>query len=573
MKIENIIPVALGKVPADVVLKNCRIVNVFTGEVEEGNIALYRKRIAGIGNYTEGKKVVDLNGDYVVPGLIDAHMHIESSMVDPVEFARTVLPRGTTTIIADPHEVGNVMGISGIEYMLQYTEGVPLNIYMMIPSCAPATNMEKSGADISSIDTISLVTKHPRVLGLGEVMNYPGVISADRDLITKIEIIRHLYKKIDGHAPGLSGKALNAYVSAFIKTDHECSTKEEALEKVARGMQVLIREGSVAKNLDDLIGAVNIGNERFFSFCTDDRHPDDIIKEGHIDNMIRMAVSRGVDPIVAIRMATINTAQFYGLRSMGAIAPSYKADMVVTSSLENFFPKTVIKDSAIIAENGKLTIEVVGNKGDKYIPRMNGNFKVPHINEEDIRVKASGDKTRAIKVFNNSIVTGEEIFGVHASDIPDVGKDLLKIAVVSRYVPEKSIAVGAITGVGLKSGAIATSVGHDSHNMSVVGTNDSDMVTAINRIIDMNGGIVVVDGGKILAELPLTIAGLMSTLPTEEVVERIIALKESAKSLGCVLDDPFMVLSFVQLAVIPKLRITNFGLVDVDKGKFVNTGA
>lgn len=572
MKIENIIPVALGKVPADIVLKNCKIVNVFTHKIEQGDIALYKKRIAGIGDYTNGKETIDLHGDYVVPGLIDGHLHIESSMVEPVEFSRAVLSRGTTTVIADPHEIANVMGISGIEYMIKYTEGVPLNIYMMIPSCAPATDMETSGAEISSIDTIRLVTKYPRVLGLGEVMNYPGVLNTEHDLMTKIEIIRHLYKKIDGHSPGLSGKELNAYISAFIRSDHECSTQKEALEKISRGMHVLIREGSVAKNLDDLIGAVNEKNERFFSFCTDDRHPDDMITEGHIDNMVRRSIARGIDPITAIRMATINTASFYGLRSMGAIAPSYKADMVVTHSLEDFFPHIVIKDSKIVAMDGKIKAKIIGNKREKYISRMDGNFKTPYITESDLRITSTSNKTRAIRIFNNSIVTEEEIFDIPPSKVPDVNHDLLKIAVVSRYDPNKSISVGAITGIGLKYGAMATSVGHDSHNMSVVGTNARDMVIAINRVIDLHGGIVIVNNGKVISELALPVAGLMSHLSMEEVAQRIKELKESVHSLGCVIDDPFMVLSFVQLAVIPKLRITNLGLVDVETHEFVSLG-
>lgn len=572
MKIENIIPVALGEIPADIILKNCKIVNVFTHEIEMGNIALYKKRIAGVGDYTKGKETIDLHGDYVVPGLIDGHLHIESSMVEPVEFARAVLSCGTTTVIADPHEIANVMGIAGIEYMLKYTEGVPLNIYMMIPSCAPATNMETSGAEISSIDTIRLVTKYPRVLGLGEVMNYPGVLKTNHDLMTKIEIIRHLYKKIDGHSPGLCGKELNAYVSAFIRSDHECTTQKEALEKVSRGMHVLIREGSVARNLDDLIGAVNKKNERFFSFCTDDRHPDDMVTEGHIDNMIRRAIAKGIDPIMAIRMATINTASFYGLRSMGAIAPSYKADMVVTHSLKEFFPHIVIKDSQIVAIDGKIKAKIIGNKGEKFISRMDGNFKIPHITESDLRIMSTSNRTRAIRLFNNSLATEEEIFDIPPSMVPDIDRDLLKIAVVSRYDPNKSISVGAVTGIGLKSGAIATSVGHDSHNMSVVGTNDRDMVVAINHVIDLHGGIVVVNNGKVISELPLPIAGLMSNLPMEKVAQQIKDLKESAHSLGCIIDDPFMVLSFVQLAVIPKLRITNLGLVDVENHKFVSVG-
>ncbi|BBJ27698.1 adenine deaminase [Athalassotoga saccharophila] len=569
MKIENIIPVSLGSVPADLLLKNCKIVNVFTGKIEEGNIALFRKRIAGIGDYTQAKEVIDLGGNYVVPGLIDAHVHIESSMVDPVEFARSILPRGTTTIIADPHEIANVLGTEGIEYMLQYTEGIPLNIYMMIPSCVPATNMETNGSTIDATDTIGLITKYPRVLGLGEVMNYPGVINADRDLMTKIEITRHLYKKIDGHAPNLTGKSLNAYISAFIRSDHECSTEKEALEKISRGMQVLIREGSVAKNLDDLIGAVTPYNERFFSFCTDDRHPDDIERDGHIDNMVRRSIEKGVDPIIAIRMATINSAQFYGLRSMGAIAPSYKADMVVTESLEKFFPRMVIKDSKIVAQDGKLQIEITGNKIQR---KMEGNFKVPFIEPADLKILSDGKKTRAIRVFNDSIYTEEEILDIPPSKVPDLRNDLIKISVVSRYSTKKSIFSAAITGFGLKKGSIATSVGHDSHNISVIGTNDLDMVMAVNEILRIKGGIVIANDGKIVAELPLSIGGLMSELPMEKVVEKIKELKHIARDFGCIINDPFMVLSFVQLAVIPRVRITNMGLVDVTRGKFVDVG-
>ncbi len=568
MKIENIIPVSLGSVPADLILKNCKIVNVFTGKIEEGNIALFRKRIAGIGDYTKAKEIIDLGGNYVVPGLIDAHVHIESSMVDPVEFARSILPRGTTTIIADPHEIANVLGTEGIEYMLQYTEGIPLNIYMMIPSCVPATNMETNGATVDATDTIGLITKYPRVLGLGEVMNYPGIINTDRDLMTKIEITRHLYKKIDGHAPGLTGKPLNAYISAFIRSDHECSTQKEAIEKVSRGMQVLIREGSVARNLDDLIGAVTPYNERFFSFCTDDRHPDDIERDGHIDNMVRRSIEKGIDPIIAIRMATINSAQFYGLRSMGAIAPSYKADMVVTESLEKFFPKIVIKDSKIVAQDGKLQIEITGNKVQR---KMEGNFRVSFIDPNDLKILSDGKKTRAIRVFNDSIYTEEEIFDIPPSKVPNLKSDLIKISVVSRY-SVKSIFSGAITGFGLKKGSIATSVGHDSHNISVIGTNDTDMVVAVNEILRLKGGIVIVNDGKVVAELPLSIGGLMSELPMEKVVEKIKELKHIARDFGCIINDPFMVLSFVQLAVIPKIRITNLGLVDVTRGTFIDVG-
>ncbi|HDM70297.1 MAG TPA: adenine deaminase, partial [Thermotogales bacterium] len=322
MRIKDIVPIALGTEKADVLLKNARIVNVFSGEIEKGNIALFRKRIAGIGDYNEGKVELDLKGMYVVPGLIDAHLHIESSMLSPRQFARAVVSRGTTTVIADPHEIANVLGIDGLRYMIESTEGIPLNVYIAVPSAVPATEFETSGARLGPEDMIGLVERYPtRIIALGEVMNFPGVLKLDNELITKIEILRHKYKKIDGHAPGLRGKGLNAYIDAFIRSDHESTTKEEVLEKMSRGMQVFIREGSAAKNFDDLIDAVNIMNHHFFSFCTDDRDPFDIMKEGHIDNMVRRAIKHGLDPIIAIRMATINTARYFNLRSMGAIAP------------------------------------------------------------------------------------------------------------------------------------------------------------------------------------------------------------------------------------------------------------
>lgn len=302
MNIIDIIPVARGKQPADLLLKNARIVNVFSGEIERANIAIFRKRIAGIGDYSEGKQVIDLHGAYVVPGLIDAHLHIESSMVSPVEFAKTVLPRGTTTVIADPHEIANVLGLDGVEYLIKSTEGVPLNLYIMLPSSVPATNLENNGARISVMDMIGFVEKHPRVLGLGEVMNYPDIINGDHDSIAKIELLRHKYKKIDGHIPGISGKDLNAYICAFIRSDHECTNVEEAKEKLARGMQILVREGSVARNLDELLPLINEKNYPFISFCTDDKHPNDILNEGHIDYMIRYAIKKGIDPITAVRL-------------------------------------------------------------------------------------------------------------------------------------------------------------------------------------------------------------------------------------------------------------------------------
>ncbi len=570
MNIIDILPVSRGDVPSDLLIKNVNLVNVFSGEIEKTNIAIYRKRIAGIGDYTEGKEVLDLQGAYIIPGLIDAHLHIESAMVDPVEFARAVLPRGTTTIIADPHEIANVAGLKGVEYMLRYTEGIPLNIYFMIPSCVPATELSTSGAVVDVMDMIGFIEKHPRVLGLGEVMNFPGVINGDRDLLTKIELIRHKYKKIDGHSPGLMGKALNAYISAFIRSDHESSFLDEAKEKLARGMQVLIREGSSARNMEALLPLINEYTYPHLSFCTDDKHPGDILHEGHIDYIVRKAIKKGIDPVFAIKMATINTARHYGLRSMGAISPGYKADMVITESLTDFVPKMVIKDAKVVAVDGKLIAEV---RGEPYfVDEVYNSFRCPRITEDDIKIPRKGDKIRAVKVIDRDLLTEEVFFDVYDENYleSDVNRDLLKGVVVNRYSKVKKLSKGFITGVGLRRGAIATSVGHDAHNLFGIGTNDPDMVIALNRVIDLKGGLVVVLDGRIIEELALPIGGLMSNKKVEFVSEKIRDIKKAVKNLGAVLEDTFMTLSFVQLEVIPTLRLTDQGIVDVREHKIVD---
>ena len=571
MNIIDIIPVARGDIPADTILKNCKIVNVFSGEIEEGNIALFKKRIAGIGDYHEGRRVIDLDGAYIVPGLIDAHMHIESSMVSPVEFAKTILVRGTTTAIADPHEIANVMGLTGIEYMIRSTEGIPVNLYIMLPSAVPASSMETSGSRISVMDMIGFVEKYQnRILGLGEVMNFPDIINGDRDSIAKIELIRHKYKKIDGHIPGGSGKPLNAYICAFVRSEHECTYVEEAQEKLARGMQILMREGSVERNLVPLLPLINDRTYPFVSFCTDDKHPVDIIREGHIDHNVRTAIKHGVDPIIAIRAATINTARHYNLRSMGAVAPGYKADLVVVDDLHSFNPLIVFKDSNIVAKNGKLVTEIISQS----FPQEKLNtFKCQKVEKNDFKIPARGSVVRVIELLGNEVLTGScemRAKVVNGEAVSDTSRDLLKLAAVCRYCEGKSISMGFATGSGLKKGAVATSVGHDSHNLGVLGTNDEDMVLAANRVMEMGGGLVAVDGGRILAELPLRIAGLMSDMTSKEVAERLEELKRASLVMGSVLPDLFMTLSFVQLSVIPKLKLTNLGLVDVEKNDFVS---
>ncbi len=568
MRIRDIIPVALGEKEADVLLKNAKIVNVFSGDIEEGNIALYRKRIAGIGDYKKGKKIIDLKGAFIVPGLIDAHLHIESSMLSPREFARVVLPRGTTTIIADPHEIANVIGLDGVEYMIKITEGIPMNVYITLPSAVPATELETSGARLGVEDMIGFLEKHPRILALGEVMNFPGVLSRDRELIAKIELLRHRYKKIDGHAPGLRGKKLNAYIDAFIRSDHESTRPDEAEEKLRRGMQVFIREGSAAKNLHALLPIVNDMNHHYISFCTDDRSPEDILREGHIDYMVREAIKYGISPVIAIRMATINTARYFNLRSMGAIAPGYKADFLVVNDLKEFRIEMVIKDSQIVARNGEMIVDVSG-----IFPESNG--RIGPMNPAKIRLKDlvivdRGKRIRVIKLVKDNLITEELKLKPKTKNgkiLPDKEQDISKILVVDRYTG-KNFSLGFVTGLGLTHGAIGTSVGHDSHNISIAGQNDRDILHALDEIKRMGGGLVVVDNQKTLAKLPLPIGGLMSDRTLEEVNKKLHRLQMAIRKLGCSY-DPFMTLSFIQLPVIPEIRITDKGIVKVSSQRIV----
>jgi len=568
MRIRDIIPVALGEKEADVLLKNSNIVNVFSGDIEEANIALYRKRIAGIGDYKKGKKIIDLKGAFIVPGLIDAHLHIESSMLSPREFARAVLPRGTTTIIADPHEIANVIGLDGVEYMIKITEGIPMNVYITLPSAVPATELETSGARLGVEDMIGFLEKHPRILALGEVMNFPGVLSRDRELIAKIELLRHRYKKIDGHAPGLRGKKLNAYIDAFIRSDHESTKPDEAEEKLRRGMQVFIREGSAAKNLHALLPIVNDMNHHYISFCTDDRSPEDILREGHIDYMVREAIKYGIPPVIAIRMATINTARYFNLRSMGAIAPGYKADFLVINDLEEFKIEMVIKDSQIVARNGEMVVAVSG-----IFPESNGKIgpmNPAKIRLNDLLIEDRGKRIRVIKLVKDNLITEELKLKPKTKNgkiLPDKERDISKILVVDRYTG-KNFSVGFVTGLGLTHGAIGTSVGHDSHNISIAGQNDRDILHALEEIKRMGGGLVVVDKQKTLAKLPLPICGLMSDRTLEEVNKKLHTLQKATRTLGCSY-DPFMTLSFIQLPVIPEIRITDRGIVKVSSQRIV----
>ncbi len=572
MRVTDIIPVARGKAPADLILKNAKVVNVFTGDIEYTNVAIYRKRIAGLGDYTDAGQIIDLNGRYLVPGLINAHLHIESTMLEPREFAKAVLARGTTTVIADPHEIANVIGLKGVDFFLRYTEGIPLNIYFMIPSSVPATSFADNGASVKVMDMIGFIEKHPRVLGLGEVMNYPGILNQDEQMITMIELFRHKYKKIDGHAPNLRGKDLNAYVASFIKSDHESTQADEAYEKLGRGMQVLMRYGSGEQDLENLLSIVNPMRAPYLSFCTDDKHPEDIIN-GDIDEMIRISVKHGVDPIMAISIASINSARHYGLRSMGAIAPGYKADMLVVEDLNDFRPSVVFKDARIVAENGKCT--AIFPEPFVNLNSIMNTVNCPEFSEKDFKMDIKGEKVlvRAIKLTGESILTEEarEELKVENGDAVLDNSDLAKIAVINRYCGEKKYSMGFVSGLGMKEGAIAISVGHDAHNISVTGKNNKDMEIAVNDVIKNQGGISVAKNGKVLASLPLPVAGLMSDRPLKEVVGKSLLLQELASSeLGCTIHNPFMALSFIQLEVIPKIKITDKGLIDTQKFEFID---
>jgi adenine deaminase len=565
------IPVALGQQPAPAVLRNARILNVFTGELETGaDIAFYGKRIAGIGDYTAAEEVIDARNLIALPGFIDAHMHIESSMLVPRQLAKAVLLHGTTTVIADPHEIANVLGTEGVEYIVRSTEGIPLNVYIGIPSAVPATKLETSGAHLGTDDMIEFVDHNlKRVIALGEVMNYPAVLGRDRELITKIEILRYRYKKIDGHAPGLSGKRLNAYLCAFIRSDHECTTREEALEKVRRGMQVFIREGSAARDLDALITAVTPLNQHRFSFCTDDRDPLSILTEGHIDHLVRRAIAKGIDPLTAIRMATINTANYFNLRSMGALAPGYKADMVLVDDLERLTIRMVIKDGRVVVRDGNLVEAMSGVYND--VPESLGKVRILELQVEQLAVEPRPGKLRVIELAEGTLLTRETLLEPKLAGglvVADPERDLAKVAVLDRHRGQR-FSVGFVKGLGLKRGAVATTVGHDAHNLCTAGVNDADMLVAARHVASLNGGIAVIDQGKVLASLALPLAGLMSNRGLFEVTECLQRIRAALHELGSE-RDVFMPLSFVQLAVIPSIRITDRGIVDVEKQAFMS---
>ncbi len=568
------IAIARGDKRASVLLKNCQIVNVFSGEVERTNVAIEADTIVGVSaDYTKAKIIYDLEGKFLLPGFIDGHIHIESSLLAPNEFIRLVLTHGTTTIIADPHEIANVLGIKGIEYLLKTSSGLPFNLFVMIPSCVPATTMETAGAKIDD-KIIKKLLFNPKVLGLAELMNFPGVVAGEEKILRNIVLTKQAHKVIDGHAPGLSGRALQAYALAGIGSDHECVGRVEAKEKLRSGFRIMIREGTAARNLADLLPIVNPVNSRRFLFVTDDKHPEELIKDGHIDYILKKAVGLGLDPITAIQMVTINPAEYFGLKGLGAIAPNYKADLVVVTDLTNFSIDMVFKDGKCVVAQGKLLpdYDKLFAMARKKALAVN-TMKVKAISSNDIKIKAQNKKVRVIRLVPNQIVTEAWITLPKVAKgevVPDLERDILKLVVVERHKRTGNIGLGLVNGFGLKKGAIASSVAHDSHNIIGVGTNDLDLLKAIKEVIRLQGGLVIAAENKIQGALPLPIAGLMSREEATVVQEKLNKILAKLKTWGARMPNPFITLSFLALPVIPELKLTDRGLVDVTKFQFTS---
>ena len=559
---QRIIDVAAGRQKADLVLKNATYVNVFSGELMTEDIAVVHGIIAGLGCYA-GENEVDMTGKVVCPGFIDAHIHLESSLVSPTEFARAVLPHGTTTVIADPHEITNVMGTDGIDYMLAATEGLPVDVRFTIPSCVPASPLDESGAVLGAAD-IDPYFDRPRVQGLAEMMNFPGIIGADDHTVSKIVASQKHHKKIDGHAPGLSGKDLNAYIAAGVYSDHECADLADATEKLRRGQFIMIREGTAARNLDALLPLIK--SEGYFDrcmFCTDDKHPSDLLEMGHMDYICRKAVALGADPVKTVQVACLHAARYFLLNNRGAIAPGYLADFAVVDNLQNFNVLSVYKEGKAVYKNGQLAPIPAPQISKVLVQKATDSFHLPKVQPEDLAV----DSPRGvIGMIPQQIITENRGF----AQAVDVQKDILKMAVIERHKNTGHIGIGYLSGYGLKAGAVATSVAHDSHNIICVGCNDDDMAFAANCIAENHGGIVVVKDGEVLALLPLPIGGIMSNEDLPTVNEKLENAKAAAYRLGVSREiDPFMTLSFMSLPVIPTLRLTTRGVVDTNTQKYI----
>ena len=564
MDYQRIMKVARGELAAELVLKKAKIINVYSGEIEIGDIAIENGTIVGIGSY-KGEIEHDMDGRYVAPGFIDGHVHIESSMLTPPGFSRIVVPKGTTTVIADPHEIANVCGVKGIQFMLDSSEKIPLNVYMMIPSCVPATKDENNGAIITATD-ISSFLKHPRVLGLGEVMDYPSVIHGEDDIHKKIELMKN--KKIDGHAPDVMGKDLNAYIAAGVTTDHECTVVESMIARIKRGMYVHLREGSQTRNTNALLKGLNKDNINRVLFCTDDKHPFDIKEEGHINFNVNLAIASGINPIDAIKMATLNAANCYGLSHLGGIAPNKQADLIVFSDLYHIEPEVVYHKGKIVAKKGEPLF-----KAEPKIPDYVLN--TVHLDEKpsfDLFLK--DHDVRVIGLIHNNITTKELFRRVKVEKgkfVYDKDVDILKLAVIERHKHTGNIGLGLVEGFGLKNGALAMTIAHDSHNLIMVGSNDLDMKVAAQKIQEIQGGIVLVQNGVVSEFLELEVGGIMTTQSETIVQETLLRMKRKIQKMGLnpQVDDPFISLAFLALPVIPKLKLTDRGLFDVELFKIV----
>ena len=598
MDIEEKINASAGRITADTLFTNVKVINVFTGEIQQTEIAVKNGYFCGSGDY-KAEKTVDLNGKYMAPGFIDAHVHIESSMVTPAQFAKSVLPLGTTSVIADPHEIANVSGLDGIEFMIKSAETQDMNILFAFPSCVPATSMETSGA-VFDPEKTKFMLNNEKIIALAEMMNYPGVIFTDPDVMAKIKACLKAGKPVDGHAPGLTGKKLSAYAAAGILSDHECTNAAEAMEKISLGMHIMIREGTCAKNLSAILPAVNDQTWRRMMWCTDDRHPGDILDHGHIDHSIRKAVRSGLDPVRAIQMATVNPAEYFNLKNTGAIAPGKRADFVIFKDLYDLRPEMVFAKGVLKGKNGRFCPDSDSFSADSPASADNlnscdssdslnmlsmGSSKasfspVPYpesmnldISRIDLKIPVKGKYIKVIEIVPHQVVTNKLVMEVNEEKgfaVSDISRDLLKIAVIERYTGNSGTGKGFIKGTGLVKGAIASSVAHDSHNIIVAGTNDIDMLKAVKTVKEMGGGFAVTCNNEIFASLALPVAGLMSEEPMETVQKKMKQLIIAVKDLGSSLKDPFMTLGFLALPVIPRLKITDMGLVDVEKFKIVD---
>ena len=557
-KLADLIAVAKGELPADLILANARVINVFNGEIEAGNVALYEERIAGVGDYTQAKKILNLQDKYIAPGLINGHIHPESSMLDIGQYARAVLPHGTTALVTDLHEIANVCGLEGINYVLNRARRLPFDLFLMAPPCVPATDLETSGASLNAEDIRQLL-RRKEVIGLGEVMNFPGVLGGDETVLKKISLAGG--KIIDGHAPGVSGKDLNGYIAAGIHSDHESVSIDEAREKLRRGMTLMIREGSAEKNLEALLPLVTDKTYNRCLFVVDDRSGADLLRDGDIDAVVRKAIGLGLEPVRAIQLATINPAQYFRRDGLGAVAPGYMANLIVLGDLRRLQIEMVFYRGKLVAQEGKPLFALPKASGE-----LTNTVNIKPFNIGALRLSASGEAMPIIEVVPGQIITRKRTEKIKATNgivAPDISRDILKLVVLERHKATGNIGVGLVRGFGLKRGALASSIAHDSHNIIAVGASDEDIFTAIREIEQLQGGLVATAGGRVLASLPLPIAGLLSDQPLEVVVSQLEGLEKLAAELGTKLVSPFATLSFLALPVIPEIRLTDRGVVEL----------